>query len=112
MPIIQGRVAIAALSTDPNVLAGSVFEYLPWDALVEIGLVGADGAAGEIEVDVHSGADLLAQSMSLPQKGQVNINEDMYLEDMAVAGDRLQVRATNTNAAIRILAFLVRLTAV
>jgi hypothetical protein len=56
MPVIQGSVSVPANSVNDNVLQGSQFEFLPYNALLEFGLLGS--AAGLL-ADVYSGQDTL-----------------------------------------------------
>lgn len=97
MPVIQNSVSVAANATNDNVLAGSQFEYLPYDAQLQFGLVGS--AAGLV-TDVYSGPDVLAENMGLSTANRFPIYpDDFVLTDMAAAGDRLKVRVRNTTAA-------------
>lgn len=93
-----------------NVLAGSPFEFLPFDAIVTIGLTTESGATiGDIVADVYSGSDILATGMKPPNTGPVDINRDMYLLDNALAGERLVVKIRNTTAATaRVVHWLVQ----
>ncbi len=111
MPLIQGQVSIAAASVNENVLANSQFEYLPYDASVEFGLVG-DANAADLRLDVFSGQDVLAEAMQPSAQNRMPVYPDDYsLTDVAAAGERLKVRARNTNAgAARTLNFAIRIT--
>ena len=62
MPVISGSVSVAANSTNDNVLIGSQYEFLPWNAYLEFGL--GSSAAG-LYADVFSGQDVLAENMLL-----------------------------------------------
>jgi len=110
MPIIQGTASIAANGTNENVLTGSQFEYLPYNALVEFGLIGA--AAGLV-ADVYSGADIVAESFALNPANRFAIYPDDYqLNDVAAGGDRLKVRVRNTTGGAVVCNFSVRITPV
>jgi len=61
MPLISDSRSVVANTTVDNVLAGSQFEFLPYDAMLEFGIVGA-GALGAILVDVYSGQDVLMEA--------------------------------------------------
>lgn len=94
MPVIQGSLSIPANSVNDNVLAGSQFEFLPYNALLEFGLLGS--AAGLL-ADVYSGQDTLAEAMALPDKATFPIYpDDFVLNDVAAAGERIKVRIRNT----------------
>ena len=98
MPLISTRDSVATTVTVENVLTGSQFEFLPYDAFLEFGLTGA-GVVGDFIVDVYSGQDILLES------GEVSIlnrqpvyPEDFSLNDVAAAGERIKVRIRNTSA--------------
>lgn len=110
MPVIQDSVSVGASATVDNVLAGSQWEFLPFDAQIDFGLNG-DANGGDLRLDVFSGSD------SLMENGQGNtanrtpvFPDDFTLQDVAAAGERLKIRVRNTNAgAARTLFFSVRI---
>lgn len=96
MPVIQNSVSIAANATNDNVLQGSQFEFLPYDAALDFGLVGS--AAGLV-ADVYSGQDTVAENYALNTQNRFPVFPDDYpLSDVAAAGERLKVRIRNTTA--------------
>lgn len=96
MPVIQGSVSIAANAVNDNVLSGSQFEFLPYNAKVDFGLV---GSATGLVLDVFSGQDTLAEAYQPNTQNRVPINpDDFTLTDVAAAGERIKVRARNTTA--------------
>lgn len=96
MPLIQGSTSVPAAGTVANVLAGSAYEYLPRNAIVEIGLV--DEAAGDLRCTVQSGSDVLMEESPVSMADRMPIYPDDFpLEDTARGGERLVVRARNTN---------------
>ena len=111
MPLIQGTTSVAANSVNDNVLQGSQFEYLPFDAQVEFGLCG-DANGADLRVDVYSGQDVLLENSPMSAQNRIPIYPDDYnLVDVAAAGERLKVRVRNTNAATaRSINFAVRIT--
>lgn len=111
MPTINGSVSIAAGAENTNVLSGSIYEYVPFDALVEIALV--DGAAGELRCGVTSGSDVLLEQGQVSNANRFPIYpDDFQLSDYAAAGDRLVIRARNTGAGANTLRYSVRMTPV
>ena len=79
-------------------LNGWQYEYLPWPALVLIGMV-HDGAAGELVATVTSGSDTLMEESEINAGGTDGVmpNDDqMDLTDEAAAGDRLKIRVRET----------------
>lgn len=109
MPVIQGSVSVAANSVNDNVISGSQFEYLPYDAEVEMGVVGS--AAG-LSVDIFSGPDVLAESFAVSTQNRFPIYpDDFAFADFAGAGDRLKIRCRNTTAGALTLFYRVNITA-
>jgi len=111
MPVIQGSVSVAASSVNDNVLNGSQFEFLPYDASLEFGLNG-DANGADLRVDVYSGQDVLMESAPMNVKAAIPVYpDDFVLTDVAGAGERIKVRVRNTSAAgARSLFYSVRIT--
>jgi len=111
MPVIQGSVSIAASSVNDNVLAGSQFEFLPYDASLEFGLNG-DANGADLRVDVYSGQDVLMENAPMNVQNRLPVfPDDFSLTDVAGAGERIKIRARNTSAAgARVINFAVRIT--
>jgi len=111
MPLIQGSTSIPASSVNDNVLTGSQFEYLPFDALVEFGLAG-DANGADLRLDVYSGQDVLTEQMQPSTQNRLPVYpDDFILQDVAAAGERLKIRVRNTSAAgARVINFAVRIT--
>lgn len=79
-------------------LTGWQYEYLPWPALVEIGMI-HDGGANSIVATVSSGADVLMEESPVNAGGTDGVfvtDEQLDLTDEAAAGDRLKIRARET----------------
>ena len=103
MPLIQQSVSIAANGVNDNVLQGSQFEFLPYNAALRFALNG--GAIGLI-ADVYSGQDVLAEQMSVNSLNRVPINPDDFLfTDVARGGERIKMRVRNTTGAAVTLFF-------
>lgn len=97
MPLIQNAVAVPANGTIDNVLQGSQFEFLPYDAALRFGL-SAQGAG--LTVDVYSGQDVLAEQMAVGATNRTPINpDDFVLTDVAGGGERIKVRVRNSTGA-------------
>jgi len=109
MPVIAVRTALAASGT-ANPLSGSQYEYLPFDALVEFGLL--TDATGVLAT-VQSGTDILQEEGPVPI-GTINNSpkypDDFLLQDVAAAGERLKVALRDTSAAARVVQTVVRIT--
>jgi hypothetical protein len=113
MPVIQGTTSVAAASVNDNVLQGSQFEFLPYNAFLEFGLNG-DANGGDLRVDVYSGQDVLMESSPMNIQNRLPVYpDDFTLQDVAAAGERIKIRVRNTNAgAARSINFAVRITPV
>jgi hypothetical protein len=111
MPTIQGSISVAASSVNENLLAGSQFEFLPYDASLDFGIVG-DANAADLRVDVYSGQDVLMESSQPSAQNRIPVfPDDFSLSDAAAAGERVKIRVRNLNAgAARTVFWSVRIT--
>lgn len=108
MPMIQQTAALLTNTVNDNVLAGSQFEFLPFHANLEFGLVGS--AAGLL-ADVYSGSDVLCEGMPISTANRFPVYPDDYvLTDVAAAGERLKVRIRNPTAGTLTFFVAVRIT--
>src|SRR5882762_2144912 len=109
MPIVQGVTSTAAGAITPNVLTGSVYEYLPFNAQLEFGIVG--DAAGEQRVTILSGSDNILEESPVSRAARFPVYpDDFSLVDMARAGERIVVKVRNTGAGANNLFWAVRIT--
>ena len=111
MPTIQNQVSIPLSGVNDNVLEGSQFEFLPFDAFLEFGLNG-DANGGDLRIDVYSGSDVLAENMIPSIQNRTPVYPDDFpLTDVAAAGERIKIRVRNVSAAAaRTLFFNLRIT--
>lgn len=111
MPVIQGSASVALSSVNDNVLTGSQFEFLPYNASLEFGVNG-DANGGDLRVDVYSGQDVLMENAPMSVQARIPIYpDDFQLTDVAMAGERIKIRVRNTSAAAaRTIFFSVRIT--
>lgn len=94
MPMIQLTASIAANATVDNVIQGSQFEFLPYNALLEFAI---NGSAAGLVTDVYSGQDALCESMAVAGVNRFGLYpDDFSLNDVAAAGERIKVRVRNT----------------
>jgi|SRR3990172_1759623 len=94
MPVIQRKVTIVANTVNDNVLTGSQFEFLPWNAKVDFGM---NASASGLVVDAYSGSDALCEAMEPSINARFPINpDDFTLTDVAARGERLKCRVRNT----------------
>jgi hypothetical protein len=103
MPLIQSSVSVPASSAIDNVIAGSQFEFLPYNAALRFAL---NGSATGLVADVYSGMDVLAEQMGVNSLNRVPINpDDFLLTDVAGAGERIKMRVRNTTGGVLTLFF-------
>lgn len=111
MPLINGATSVAANATNANVLSGSAYEFLPFNSLLEIGL--CSNAAGDHQVTVLSGSDTILEESGVSRQNRVPVYPDDYpIRDVALAGERLTIRARNTTGVAATLFWTVRITPV
>lgn len=97
MPVMTDRRSVAANATVANVLAGLTYEFLPFDAVVEFGLV---ASAIGLNASVKSGTDILQDDQEVSAQNRLPLYpDDFILTDVAAAGERLIVGYRNTTAA-------------
>lgn len=97
------------LTTIDNVLQGSQYEFLPYDAELAFGLNG-DANAADLRCDVYSGQDVLMENSEPSAQNRMPVFPDDYsLTDAAGAGERIKIRVRNSNAAARTLFFALRI---
>jgi len=65
MPEMRGTLSLATLISNPSLLTGQVYEFMPYDAFVEIGIV--QSATGLI-MSISCDTDVVVQDV-----GQTNI---------------------------------------
>lgn len=109
MPIINVRNSVAA-GASINPLSGSQYEYLPFNALVEIGVT---SSVNLVLATVSSGSDILMEEgpVTLGSADVFPRYPDEYtLQDVAAAGDRLKINIRNTNAGAATVMTSVRIT--
>jgi hypothetical protein len=110
MPIIQASASIPGVSSNDNLLAGSQWEFLPYDSRLDFGLNG-DANGADLRIDVYSGTDVLAEGLIPSVQNRAPLWPDDYaLNDVAAAGERIKIRVRNLNAVARTLFYAVRIT--
>jgi len=108
MAVIQKEVSVGAGATVENVLSGSAFEFLRRNAIVSIGVTAA--ATGTF-VTIQSGGDIvMEESPTAVLTTYPVIPDNMYYNDVGVAGDRLVVRLRNPTAGAIVMRTIVQIT--
>jgi hypothetical protein len=98
MPSFNIHTQNLAANATADLLTGWQYEYLPWPAVVEVGLI-HDGAAGGVVATVTSGSDVLMQESPVNAGGTDGVfptSEQLDMADQAAAGDRLAIRLRET----------------
>jgi hypothetical protein len=94
MPLIQGSASLAANTTIDNVLSGSQFEFLPYNARLDFAV---NGSAAGMVTDIYSGQDVLCEALSVNSANRFPIRpDDFLLTDVAAGGERIKIRIRNT----------------
>lgn len=108
MPLIRKEVSVPANSTIDNLVTGSIYEFMPFNASINLGLTAsATGLVGT----VNTGSDTLLEESPLNIKTVFPaIPDEMDLQDMAAAGERLVVRIRNTTGGALTVRALIQIT--
>lgn len=91
MPVMTFRTVMTANGT-ATPLSGSQYEFLPFDARIEIAITAS--VVSQVVATVYSGTDLLMEEgpVSFGTLGQApKYPDDFMLVDDALAGDRLKI---------------------
>jgi len=109
MPSIVVRTALGANGT-ASPLQGSQFENLPFNALVEFGIV-ADATG--VLATVQSGTDILQEEGPVQIKTintQAVYPDDFNLSDVAGYNERISVKLRDTSGVARVVMTTVKIT--
>lgn len=112
MPVLKKRTTMTA-SGFANPLNGDQYEYLPFNALVEFAVLVDTG--GSVRATIFSGTDLLQQSALadiLAVASPPQWPDHFALNDVAGAGERINVELQETAAGTPIVRTIVRVTPV
>jgi len=94
VPAIQFEGSLAANTSNPNVFAGSAFEFSRGRNLLSLGIT---AAATGVLTTVQSGADVILEEAPAYIKTQFPIVPDeMFYNDIMENGDRLRVVMRNS----------------
>ncbi len=113
MPNFSFNVAVGVGATVANALAGSPFEFVGSDSKVAVALAVEIGGVNTSTSTITFGAELQLQNGSIAAERTVGagalIPENVVVDDVARAGDRLVVELTNADVAIRRVRGIVRI---
>jgi len=94
MPSIIREISVPATSTNPNLLAGSTFEYSRQRAVLSFGVTQA--ATGNFAT-INVGSDVVVEEFIPPIQTRFPIIPDeFYAQDVADAGDRIIIQIRNS----------------
>lgn len=109
MSQVKNRTSVAAGAVEANILAGSKFEFLSRPAVISVWAV-QETAVDDIELSLTLGNTVVFED-ALPNfvgSGIVSRLQDLMGSGLGEAGDRIQLRARNTDgAAARVVDTLV-----
>lgn len=108
MPSILRTRTIATVTTDPNILSGSVFEFARGNILL---VMGVTQAATGMFVTINAGADIVAEEFEphILTRYPV-IPDEMAFAAVAQTGDRIVVSVRNPTGGGIIARALVQIT--
>ena len=108
MPVITKEISIGANATNDNIIAGSIYEFMPRNAALNIGLT---SSATGLVATVNSGSDTVLEEAPLNPTTTFPVRpDDMYIQDVAAAGERLVIKVRNTTAGALTVFALVEIT--
>lgn len=113
MPTIFHSTTGAAAGATINATQGSQYEYLPFNAFVEFAIYADTGDTWT--ANVFSGSDVLMEGATLPILATATpiIYPDHYfLNDIALAGERIGVKCTNGTGGAADFRAIIRITPV
>ena len=103
MALLRQADTIAASGVNQNIVAGSKFEFMARNSVVEV-FACADGttlAETDLKMDVSFGNVLEGDNLAVPMfTASLGPDRDKHklISAVAAAGDRLQIKVTNADA--------------
>lgn len=96
MPVIQREVILAAATTNPNLFAGSAFEYCRQSCVLSLGLT--QSATGMFYT-VNVGSDVVVEEFApvIATRFPI-IPDEFFYQDVGAQGDRIVTSARNPTA--------------
>jgi len=111
MPEMRGTLSLLTLVSTPNVLTGQVYEFIPYDALIEIGIV--QSATGLI-MSISCDTDVVVQDIgqtNIPIKATPPVYPDDFMPGFAcMGGSRIFLAVRNPTAGTLTGFYSVRIT--
>jgi hypothetical protein len=110
MPTIK-KLTVFTGNDEFNPLAGSQYEFLPFDALIQAAIRCDTGDV--VVATMHSGTDLLLESSPVDEKAlalPIVFPDDYDVQDVAAAGERIGLTLRETAGAAANVRTVVRIT--
>ena len=99
MPLLQRTDSIAANGFNANVWTGTQYEFAPYDAVLEMGIL---GSAVGLQVTFATGSDTLAIDQAVSVVRSANqypiVPDDFLYFDLVGGGQRIITAVRNTTA--------------
>ncbi len=99
MPLLSRTDSIGANGFNANIWTGTQFEFAPYNALLELGVM---GSATGLQVTFATGADVLAIDQAVTVVRAANqypiYPDDFTINDVVAAGERIVQALRNTTA--------------
>jgi len=113
MPSSQGNRSLLTLTSVANLLTGQIYETVPYNALIEIGITqSATGLIASVACD----QDIVLQDIgetNIPIKATPPVYPDEFLPGfVCLAGSKLYIAVRNPTGGTLTLFYVVRMTAV
>jgi len=111
MPTISSTVSVPANARSANVLAGSVFEFMPRAGVVAfLATIPTASAVGDIDASINIGGIQIADAAVVPDTGRYPVTpDDRIVAEGARPGERLFMTFLNTTASAIVVTFLVEI---
>jgi len=78
---------------------GSLYEFVQFNAKIDISMVQQSGTVGGVVATLNSGPDTLMEECPISAAARFPIEpDDYFIHDIAAAGDRLKAQLRNTTA--------------
>ena len=101
MGVLRDEQSVAASGTVTNLVAGTKYEFMSRNSVVEVFAVQDGADAGSLRMDVSFGNVLEGDNLAVPTfSATLGPDKDKHklISALAQAGDRLQLKITNQDA--------------
>lgn len=110
MPVISGTISVGANARSANVLAGSVFEFMPQRGIVAFLATVPAGAITDMVAGINVGGIQVADAAVVPITARYPVTpDDRLVATGAQPGERLFMTFLNQTAGAIVVTFLVEI---